>query len=571
MRVEPIVRQGALTDVQAEQRPALPQKGDVIRATVLSQEGESVSLKGEDGRVFNARLVSGIMLLPNDIAELMVSESTADRLILRLVFVEPAPQSGVAAEIVLPAHTAIHNADTAALFEAFTSLHMKPSTQTLANASRVMKEYGVDAKTAVFFAVNDIEPTNESIKAFQTLAEGKTIGKALYALSQSVASTLDETAGQADDAKAELPQPAENAPKTVPQDTAANKNAAQNTVADGAKEALPRFAAYVSKTMPQQGTAAKDTSQVAALNAESREGTPLPDGGAQIFNRNGNVVGAAATQVKTASTAQTPAVQTGINVQVASAEPAEATTPSENRGDASLVINQYIESEETAAYALKDLYTSNEPPITGGQTQGAQSLARKILSIFTKVDESLHAQTLKAAAEQMPYKLAQLQKLLKNTELSSKETISSQLSEVNAQAKLTQDISRFICMQIPIRQNGYDSAELYIYKRNRKGATIDAENTSVILGLSTQNMGRVEALIRVENRNISITFSVENEAAISAFRERSMELYKTISTMRYSLAEFKVTALNEPATPANADELLTASMQKTGASIDVRV
>lgn len=559
MRVEPIARQGALTDVQAEQRPALPQKGDVIRATVLSQEGESVSLKGEDGRVFNARLASETMLLPNDIAELMVIESTVDKLILRLVFVEPAPQGGVAAETVRTAQTATSNTDTAALIDVFASLHIKPSAQTLATAAYVMERYGADAKTAVFFAANDIVATGESIKAFQTLTEGKTIGKTLYAISQSIGGAFAEATGEAGGVKPALPQPAVNTQETVPQDIAtADKNAAQNTVADGAKEVSPQTTANVSETVPQQDTAAKGMVQNTTPNAAPREGMPMPDGGAQMFENEGNAAGAGGIQGKAASTAQPPAAQTGINVQAASAELADA------RGDA-LLTNQSLEVEDTAAY------TSKEPPVTGGQSQGAQSLAEKILSVFTKVDESLDAQTLKTAAEQTPYKLAQLQKLIKNIEIGNKETISSQLSEVNAQAKLTQDISRFICMQIPIRQNGYDSAELYIYKRNRKGARIDAENTSVILGLSTQNMGRVEALIRVENRSISLTFGVENEAAIPAFRERSMELYKTLSGMRYSLAEFKVSALSEPATPANAEELLMVSMQKTGASIDYRV
>ncbi len=563
MRVEPIARQGALTDVQAEQRPALPQKGDVIRATVLSQEGESVSLKGEDGRVFNARLASETMLLPNDIAELMVIESMTDKLILRLVFVEPAPQGGVAAETVRTAQTATCNTDTAALIDVFASLHIKPSAQTLATAAYVMEKYGADEKTAVFFAANDIVATGESIKAFQSLTEGKTIGKTLYAISQSIEGAFAEAAGQAGGVKPALPQPAVNTQETVPQDIAtADKNAAQNTVADGVKEVSPQTTANVSETVPQQDMAAKDTAQNATPNAAPREGTPMPDGGAQMSDNEVNTAGAGGMQGKAANTAQPPAAQTGINVQAASAEPADATHDA--RGDA-LLTNKSVEVEDAAAY------TSKEPPVTGGQSQGVQSLAEKILLVFTKVDESLDAQTLKTAAEQTPYKLAQLQKLIKNIEIGNKETVSSQLSEVNAQAKLTQDISRFICMQIPIRQNGYDSAELYIYKRNRKGARIDAENTSVILGLSTQNIGRVEALIRVENRSISLTFGVENEAAIPAFRERSMELYKTLSGMRYSLAEFKVSALSEPTTPANAEEFLTASMQKTGASIDYRV
>jgi hypothetical protein len=47
-----------------------------------------------------------------------------------------------------------------------------------------------------------------------------------------------------------------------------------------------------------------------------------------------------------------------------------------------------------------------------------------------------------------------------------------------------------------------------------------------VLGISTESLGRVEALLRVENRTISLDFCVENTDMIPAFRKESAELKK---------------------------------------------
>jgi hypothetical protein len=63
MRIDTFVQQENVSAVQQEKTPSLPQKGDVLRADVISQQDDGVTLRMEDGRVIKARLESDVTLL----------------------------------------------------------------------------------------------------------------------------------------------------------------------------------------------------------------------------------------------------------------------------------------------------------------------------------------------------------------------------------------------------------------------------------------------------------------------------------------------------------------------------
>ncbi len=108
--------------------------------------------------------------------------------------------------------------------------------------------------------------------------------------------------------------------------------------------------------------------------------------------------------------------------------------------------------------------------------------------------------------------------------------------------------------------------------KDKKRRRIDPENTAILIGLVTQNMGRVESLIRVEKKNVSLAFKVEDEEAIPLVRERARELSQAFKEYKYTLIETKVSPLRgQPATIENAEEVLRAAVSRPQAYVDCKV
>jgi|GEM_PF-3876043 len=662
MRIETV--QQNVSAGQPDAKPLRLRQGDVIRAAVVSADGEAVTLKSEDGQVFRARLEAG-ELHANDTVELMVSQGRQDRLVLRVVFVEPGSGAPTAAGTndAAAVSAAARRAAPEALLAAFAQMSYTPGAKQLALASAMLRDFPVDAKTAAFFAVNDIPADAQKAAAFAAIAKGERLGESLYALAKQAAD------GQAPQNGSAVPAGASAAPAANAQAEtaitimpAANVQTEETAVpaANAQTEAAPAMAGETPRgaeppvhatrgaaVLPAGTDTAKNfpSGPAAAEPAAAREGAAhAPAGNTEalvLFEGNQeNTVLAGGLQASPhrETTAGNPGVSgEGPESAAPFAEKAQASShaaalprehgaentaagtpvPSgaakETAPEKTLAKAYPKDTQETATIGrdrIGDNGTVKEQaqqvpaaalpekegnPPRGGvpaapgafrtQTQGpaqgqdvpaplketeGRDIAGKLLGLFLE-GEGLTAQMLKKAVKETPQKLAELQKMLENTDSTLQRHLSAKLEELTAQAKLPEDITRFAFAQIPIRQAGYGTAELYVYRRNRKGAQLDPGNACIALGLSTENLGRVEALIRIENRNIFIGMQVENEAAIPLFGEKTAELYKSLGRMRYALSELKVSPLGEPTTPANAEETLASLAQRAGASVDVKI
>ena len=584
MRIEAVAQQSAA--VQAGQKPVRLQQGDVVSATVVSRDGDGAVLKCEGGQVLRARLTADLQA--NDIVELMVSEASQDRLELRVVFVQPAVPHGAAAAAP-PTLQGIQG-----LAEAFAQMGCKADAAKIALATAMLENFSVDEKTAAFFAANDIQPTTQNVTAFAKLKEGSRLGESLYGLAQ-LFTAEEETAGRA--ATAYEPWAATQGQEATPVQTP-RAMLAQQTIS-----AQVRQPVQTSKPACTQGTAAPNPAGVpqsepgltadapqgnravnalppslGVLQASPNEENAQETGGAHAMRTNAQEnqpesAPATMPQDKPALRIQsgvgTPLTDeaalyapAGIQEQDATSQ-AIATRTDGEKGDN----DTFIEKQELS---LGETSLSKEAQSAASTPKKLETLVRKLLSAFAE-GEGLDAQSLKKAARETPQRLAVLQKMVENTDSGVRRPASEKLGELAAQAKLSEDVSRFICLQVPVHQKGYGTAELYVYKRNRKGSQLDPDNACIALGVSTENLGRVEALIRVENRNVFVGMHVENEAAVPDIGAKTAELYKSLGRMRYTLCECKVSPHAEPVTLANAEETLSALANRTPAGIDLRI
>ncbi|HPY37495.1 MAG TPA: flagellar hook-length control protein FliK, partial [Clostridia bacterium] len=202
-------------------------------------------------------------------------------------------------------------------------------------------------------------------------------------------------------------------------------------------------------------------------------------------------------------------------------------------------------------------------------SKASEELKAHIRGFFAQT-EQITAESLKDAAAFQGEKLKALEAYIKSSDTYNKRPVLEKLTPLLFQSKFLEGVTRFISLQIPFNYDSYKAAELYVYKRNRKGAKLDPENLSAVLGLKTEEMGRVEAHIKLKKRSVSINFKVERESALPMFLEKSAELANALGK-NFSLAKFGAERLIEKTTLETAEANLNFIIKAEAGSFDYRV
>lgn len=497
MRVEQ-VQNNLQQQSQVQNEPQLPasfQKGEVVKATVLAQDGDTFTLRTEDGRLFKAKLQLDTVLLPQDQVEFVVTAKGGGQMSMQMLSIissgeaaaRPAAGSGLLESLGLQEHPG-----ASAILDAMQQMGVNTNKQTLLNALQIMQDTGLSPKAAVFFAANQIPATAENVKAFLEIQQGQTTGVVLHEIAQEAA-TLE---GQ---------------PAPIPQ---------QETPGQAPPAGQPLDAGQAAPQQP----AAQAPVQAEAVPIPG-EAAPPPELQGQVVQQEGREAQAPATN--TPAPEQAPPSQAGAQASQAPQSQAPA------------------------------------------QERELQTLSGRLLSMFMEIDAEMDGAKVKKAAAETAMRSELLKDMMQST--GGRSSIAERMGDVAAQTKLTQDVQRFYCLHIPIQHQSPDTAELYIYKNRKGGRKIDPEDTSILIGLHTETMGRVESLIRVEKRNISLVFSVENEDAVPFIREHSKALYPLLREHRYTLIDTKVHKLEQATTLETAEEVLTSAVSKPHVYVDTKI
>ena len=126
--------------------------------------------------------------------------------------------------------------------------------------------------------------------------------------------------------------------------------------------------------------------------------------------------------------------------------------------------------------------------------------------------------------------------------------------------------------QIPVKLDDYKStAELYIMKRNHNKKKIDPNNSVLFLSLDTKNMGRIETILDIKGRNISISLRTESQTVSEFAKANIIVLYSALSDCGYKLADIKYSVIGSASTPAQQEKLLVDALRLKHGKVDLRI
>ncbi|HHW47107.1 MAG TPA: flagellar hook-length control protein FliK [Clostridiaceae bacterium] len=115
--------------------------------------------------------------------------------------------------------------------------------------------------------------------------------------------------------------------------------------------------------------------------------------------------------------------------------------------------------------------------------------------------------------------------------------INSLIDNIESSIKFLNELNNYYTyIHIPVKMwDENTTTELYVFKKKPGKKQINPEDSVVYLSLDTNNLGRVDTLISLKKKNISLNFTIEKEEVISFFKDNYISLYNRLLEKGYKL------------------------------------
>lgn len=565
MRIENV---GTTQSIPDKAHPGTLSQGDVLIAQVSAVDGDTVSLKSQDGLVLTARLLTDIGVRVGDFVETVVDAAGRGRYVLRIVDIT---RGGGDAELLLKdgLGAASTGAATRALLGTMAMLKMNP---------------GVDPKAAVFLSQQGLSGTTKNLEILSQIVKGgETIGKLLAQVAGGESAIADKQQGNS---------AGQTSPLTVVVDAAGLETQQAAAQAETGQAQIAKAGVQSDAKMnPQAQTADVVTP---AQTAVKTSGVPV-----NAVNQNA-AMGAEVVGVEVVPEANIPiASDTAASVNITTAQGVEDNTVNaENVSNEAPTIDapqathtpqtpiqpgaQAIDTAKTGvpdttktgdavpAQAAETQFQKASNPVPVSQQDDFKLIEQKAVSLFVRLDNQDDiAAHIKKAINELPEQLKELKILMERTDNMNK----GRLEPAEKQATLLSQIKRFDCFHIPLmmQDNKSATAELYVYRHRNKKAAQDGENIVILLGLDTQHMGRVETLVKAGGKSLGLELFLEDMRLAEEVTNDADALSQAAQKLGYHKVTISIKKLAARTTLLNAEQRLTAGVHGSAGSVDIRI
>lgn len=339
-------------------------------------------------------------------------------------------------------------------------------------------------------------------------------------------------------------------PQTPMQQAADQTAQTQQTAAQGAQTPVQQGENTAAAQQAQSGDAQVPSSlnqtpgsqqQTAAVNNEA-----APDQTTQASAQQGETTGAQGTsQTNNAR----PVSETQVQEEVARTE---SDRPASSTGA--------VQSEETQEQPSREAAAGTRSPEAEARTEASHILSNLQKMVVrargergsAQVDGEAFRQGLKQQQE-----LTNLTKAAVTRLFGQNATVTQRAGDMSNQVRLGNQMDQFYYAQIPFQtpqQNG--TADLYVFKRNPQKSEAERTHVTVLIGLDTQHMGRVESVLRSAEGRLSVEFRVSTAAVQRYFEESVRQFSEEMKESGFELDGVRVTQIKEKVTPLNAMKVM---------------
>ncbi|MCR4434383.1 MAG: flagellar hook-length control protein FliK [Clostridiales bacterium] len=209
-----------------------------------------------------------------------------------------------------------------------------------------------------------------------------------------------------------------------------------------------------------------------------------------------------------------------------------------------------------------------------GEAEYKQALKKVFDKVFLKVDEenfdkSIH---IKNSYRQTLERLEIIKDSIRTSSLSNREDLLNKIDELHSSIKFMNGINNHaVYIQLPLNiQGNHTTGELYVLKRDSTKKKIDPGNVTIFLSLNTHNLGRIDSLLHINKKNISINLRVEDKSIFDLLKSNYKVLYDGLEKIGYKLVDLKYKVIEEDVNILNITKIAQENWAgKT--SIDYRI
>lgn len=127
-------------------------------------------------------------------------------------------------------------------------------------------------------------------------------------------------------------------------------------------------------------------------------------------------------------------------------------------------------------------------------------------------------------------------------------------------------------VQLPLSIfNKNTTGELYMLKKGSKARKLDPSNLTILLSLETNNIGRIDTLLSIKEKDVSTNFRLEDSGVFNILKDSHKILYNSLLEKGYRLVDFTYKVLEDPISIVNFEEEAKKEFIKTPNNIDILV
>lgn len=143
-------------------------------------------------------------------------------------------------------------------------------------------------------------------------------------------------------------------------------------------------------------------------------------------------------------------------------------------------------------------------------------------------------------------------------------------NDVSNQVRLGSQMDQFFYAQIPYETREMKgTADLYVLQRKPQKADAEKTHITVLIGLDTQHMGRVESVLRSADDRLSVEFRVSTKRVQTFFEDSIRSFTTEMKESGFPLDSVRVTQIREKTTPVNAMKVLEPKQEIRLQGLDI--
>ncbi len=214
-------------------------------------------------------------------------------------------------------------------------------------------------------------------------------------------------------------------------------------------------------------------------------------------------------------------------------------------------VKQNVLIEESTLIKVNHITEENVPveEITPGKENAFVKEIRKMMeSMFVRGGKTLTEKEINIDQVQKDifYKLDVIIEIIRNAkdpvDSLLKDEINQKISHIRKNISLMSEIKDCIIFQIPLPSGSKRMpGEIYIMQRKRRRKNPYPKNTTVFISLKTENLGKIDSLISISGKRVSIRMSVKKQAVADHIKKHISMLDESLSAKGWKLADMKLT------------------------------